>query len=216
MATNYQLKPYAFNFNDLKFLEKQINFKPLFDEQGNAIIQWDGTGAVYNSNDMATRVLYADQGSALANIAAYGTSYAYVTDFAGLRELSGHNNNLYLVNADWGANDQPFLQRTQVVFDQYVKPLSGAMQPDPGNPANYDIDGNLVANPTMVPVDPNAFYALKFATPPMAGADYEKTATHTVQNVVDYTPRMISQLTTTAGATFGTDGNNHIINDPNP
>ncbi|NWF44299.1 heme peroxidase [Hydrogenophaga sp. D2P1] len=215
MATNYQLKPYAFNFNDLKFLERQINFKPLFDEQGNAIIQWDGTGAVYNSNDMATRVLYADQGSAVANIAAYGTSYAYVTDFAGLREPSGHNNNLYLVNADWGANDQPFLQRTQVVFDQYVKPLSGAMQPDPSNPVNYDIDGNLVANPTMVPVDPNAFYALKFATPPAAGADYEKTATHAVQNVVDYTPRMISQLTTTAGATFGIDGNNHIIKDAN-
>ncbi|MBQ0920052.1 M10 family metallopeptidase C-terminal domain-containing protein [Hydrogenophaga aromaticivorans] len=190
MATNYQLKPYAFNFNDLKFLEKQINFKPLFDEQGNAIIQWDGTGAVYNSNDMATRVLYADLGTPEANIAAYGTSYAYVTDFAGLREPSGHNNNLYLVNADWGANDQPFLQRTQVVFDQYVKPLDAS--------------------------DPNAHYALKFTTPPTAGADYEKTATHSVQNVVDYTPRMISRLTTTAGVTFDTQpGSTHLVKDAN-
>lgn len=190
MATNYQLKPYAFNYNDMKFLERQINFKPLFDEAGHAIIQWDGTGTVYNSNNMATRVAYADQGTAAANMAAYGTSYAYVTDLAGLRDPSGMNNNLYLVNAAWGANDQPFLQRTQVVFDQYVKPL--------------DAD------------DPNAFYAQKFITPPTAGADYEKTATHSVQNVVDYTPRMISQTVTTAGVTFETQvGSTHLAKDAN-
>ena len=75
MATNYTLKPYSFNFRDMEFLTKQINFRPLFDAAGNAVIAWDGTGAVYNDKGE----LYADQGSPAANIAAYGQSYASVT-----------------------------------------------------------------------------------------------------------------------------------------
>ena len=38
MATNYQLKPFRFNIDDLNFMMAQIKFKPLFDSSGNAII----------------------------------------------------------------------------------------------------------------------------------------------------------------------------------
>ncbi len=198
MATNYILKPYRFNFSDLNFLRDQISFRPLFDAEGNAIIEWDGTGTVYDDKGVA----YADLGSAAANIAAYGQSYASVTASQGLRDPSGLNNNLYLVNATWGSADQPFLQRTQVVYDQYVKPL--------------DAD------------DPNAYYAKKFASSPNpAAADYTKRGDDlsttnvneavAVQNVVDYTPRMISRLTATAGVTFKTesDDSTHLVKDAN-
>ncbi|MNG23927.1 hypothetical protein D3C84_1085890 [compost metagenome] len=68
MATSYILKPFRFNLSDLKFMRDQINFRPLYDADGNAIIAWDGTGTVYDANGVA----YADLGSAAANIAAYG------------------------------------------------------------------------------------------------------------------------------------------------
>lgn len=197
MATSYQLKPFRFNFSDLNFIRNQINFRPLFDANGNAIIAWDGTGAAYSEEG----IVYADLGSAAANVAAYGQSYASVTASQGLRDVSGTNNNLYLENALWGANDRPFLQRTQVVFDQYVKPLDAS--------------------------DPNAYYALKFATAPDSGAaNYTKFGDNLatldineasgIHNVIDYTPRMISQLTTTAGATFATNGvDTHLVKDAN-
>lgn len=197
MATSYVLKPFRFNISDLNFMRDQINFRPLYDAAGNAVINWDGTGTVYNAKGVA----YQDLGSPAANIAAYGQSYAAVTAAQGLRDPSGLNNNLYLVNATWGAVDQPFLQRTQVVYDQYVRPLDAG--------------------------DPNAFYALKFATSPNpAAADYTKRGddlstpdvdeASPVQNVVDYTPRMISQLTTTAGVTFQTEpGGSHLVKDAN-
>ena len=200
MATNYKLKPYAFNYNDLQFLRTQINFKPLFDVDGNAIIAWDGTGDVYNSNDLGTRVKYDDLGSTAANIAAYGTSFDSITASQGLRDPSGLNNNLYLVNALWGNADQPFLQRTQVVFDQYVKPLTAT--------------------------DDNAYYAKLFSSSPdPTQADYTKPmgqdnpATAVIESgtsVVDYTPRMISQTVTTADVTFQHQvGNTHLVKDAN-
>ena len=58
MATNYILKPFRFNLTDLNFIRDQIKFKPLFDSEGNAIINWDGTGTVYNDHGVA----YGDHG----------------------------------------------------------------------------------------------------------------------------------------------------------
>jgi len=202
MATNYILKPFRFNLTDLNFLRDQIDFRPLFDAAGNAIIAWDGTGAIYDAkhNQYATINPDGTPMSPAEAIAAYGQSYASVTASQGLRDPSGLNNNLYLVNATWGAVDQPFLQRTQVVYDQYVKPL----------------DAN----------DANAFYAKKFlSSPDPTAADYTKRGddlstaineTSPTKNVVDYTPRMISQLVTTAGVTFQTQANSsHLIKDAN-
>jgi hypothetical protein len=213
MTTSYKLKPFRFNLTDLKFIRDQINFRPLFDAAGNAIIAWDGTGAVYDSNDMANRTLlwngaYASPGdagihNAAEAIAAYGTSYDTVTAAQGLREISGLNNNLLLVNHTWGAADQPFLQRIQANFSNYVQAHTAG--------------------------DAGAFYANHFSTAntaliASAVTDYTKTGDnlsttavegHAGTSIVDYTPRMISQLTTTAGATFQLDGAGHIAHDAN-
>ena len=48
MATNFTLKPFRFNIVDLNFIQTQINFKPLFDIDGNALINWDGIGTAYD------------------------------------------------------------------------------------------------------------------------------------------------------------------------
>jgi hypothetical protein len=36
------LKPFVINQTDLDFILSQLNFLPLFDAAGNAIILWDG------------------------------------------------------------------------------------------------------------------------------------------------------------------------------
>lgn len=205
MATRYILKPFRFNFSDLDFMRSQIGFRPLFDADGNAIIDWSGSSAIYDSQH---RLIY-DPGSTTlsqtqidSNLAMYGHSYASVTASQGLRDLSGLNNNLYLVNASWGSADQPFLQRMAVAFDQYVKPMAGLGS------------------------DPNAFYANTFTTSPnTAAADYTKQGDNLgtpineaspAHDVVDYTPRMISRLVTTADVTFQTEPDStHLVKDVN-
>ena len=182
MATNFQLKPFTFNIADLNFMRDQVNFSPLFDVAGNAIIAWNGVGAVYNDK----HVLYADMGSAAANITAYGTSYDSATAAQGLRDVTGLNNNLFLANATWGSVDQPFMQRVQANFEGYVK-------------AHVAGDaGSFYANKSFtLSVSQQAILATQLVN----GPDYLKTATHAGHSVVDYTPRMISQLITTGGAT---------------
>jgi Ca2+-binding RTX toxin-like protein len=178
MATNFVLKPFRFNLTDLNFIKAQINFKPLFDAQGNAIINWDGNGTVYNAKGVA----YADLGTATQNMATYGTSYSSLTDLAGLREVTGSNNNLLLVNKFWGAVDQPFLRTVAPNFDAYIKPTT---------------DG--------------AYGSKAFGTSTIGNTDYTKSETAADQSVVDYTPRMISRTITTGGATPLQDANGQVV-----
>ncbi len=184
MATNFQLKPFAFNLSDINFMLDQIKFKPLFDATGDAIVNWNGITLIYN--DKHVQYDTTDMTAAQA-IAAYGTSYDNLSDAAGLRDVTGLNNNLLLVNSMWGSVNQPFLQRMQANFDNYVQAKAAT--------------------------DPDAFYGAK-AGITAGNSDYTKTASHAGMSVVDYTPRMISQLTTTAGVTFNTT-NGHINHDAN-
>ncbi|KRB24080.1 hypothetical protein ASD99_29460 [Mesorhizobium sp. Root695] len=229
----YTLKPFVINQTDIQFILDQLNFLPLFDQQGNAIINWDGTGTVYNS----THVAYANLGSVSANIAAYGTSYQSVTDLVGLRDVTGLNNNLSLINAEWGAVDQIFTRSAaadyanyssimQAVADyayaaakQYYGKYSDGSATD-GTPtgtfnasgtANTDYAVTLDGTATVQPGDSHAT---------------DGTAIN-IPNVIDYTPRMISLATTTAGVTYDTWANhasdpaatnhtpNEIYYDPN-
>lgn len=191
------LKPFPFTVLDLNFMKKQIDFRPLFDASGRPVINWDGTTAIYDANGT---LLYSGSGMSPAQaIAEFGISFPTYTSSIGLRNIDGLYNNLF--NPTWGNTDQPFLQRTQVIFDNYVKPLAAT--------------------------DPNAFYAATFATSPdPLAADYTKRGDNLatpdineaqqVQNVVDYTPRMISRLVTTAGVTFQNDGvSTHLVKDAN-
>jgi Ca2+-binding RTX toxin-like protein len=217
MATNYQPKPFVLNNGDLQFLLKQITFKPLFDAAGNAIIAWDGIGAIYDGQGnqlWSGSGIYTTPEAAKAH---FGQSYASTTDLSGLRDVSGNNNNLLKVHSTWGSVDQPFTRTVGANFLDYVKPL---------------VDTNGAAD------DPNVFYgektfAASLSTP---ASNYSTTVSvsnvlndgnasttdialgngqfgHVTQStVVDYTPRMISRTITTADSTPLLDANNHIVN----
>jgi len=182
------IKNFAFNFSDLAFMRDQIRFRPLYDANGKPIINWDGVGPIF---DVHGNLLWDGNGMTPEQATGmFGSSFATYTSSQGLRNVDGLSNNLF--DTAWGNTDLPFLQRTQVVFDRYLKPLDSA--------------------------DPNAYYAAKFATSPdPAAADYTKTeANLTEANVTDYTPRMISRTITTADVTFATEpGGTHLVKDAN-
>ncbi|MDX2307114.1 MAG: peroxidase family protein [Hyphomicrobium sp.] len=193
----YQKKKFPFTYLDLAFFNKQIDFRPLFDANAAPIVNWNGTGAIYDQNGTQ---LWDGVGLTPAEaITEFGISFPTYTSSVGLRNVDGYANNLF--DTAWGTTDQPFMQRTAVVFDNYVKPLAAS--------------------------DPNAYYALKFATSPdPAQADFTKIGDNlatpgvneaqTIQNVIDYTPRMISRTVTTAGVTFETvPGTTHLAKDVN-
>ena len=180
------LKSFIFNYSDLAFMRDQIKFRPLFDANGKPIVNWDGVGPIY---DARGNLLWGGAGMTPDQaMTTYGTSFLSYTASQGIRNIDGLANNLF--NPDWGNSDLPFMQRTKVIFDKYLKPL----------------DAN----------DPNAFYGAKFSAPQdPAAADYTKTEANLSQaNVTDYTPRMISRTVTTADVAFVTEpGGTNLVKD---
>jgi hypothetical protein len=207
MATiNAELKPFVINQSDIDFILAQLNFIPLFDSAGHAIINWDGTGSVYSSRG----VPLADKGSVQANIAFYGTSYQSTTDLSGLRDVTGLNNNLSAVNSHYGAVDQIFTRSADADYANY-SPIMRAVADyayaaakqyygkyADGSATDGTTTGTFNANNSI-----NTDYTIS------AGGTQSATdgTAITIQNVVDYTPRMISLATTTAGVTYDTWGN---------
>jgi len=209
------LKPFVLDQSDLDFILTQLNFHPLFDATGNAIINWDGIGTVYNSSNAQTRIAYADLGSAAANIAAYGTSYETLVDLAGLRDVSGLNNNLSHINATYGSVDQIFTRTAAADYAGY-SPIMRAV-------ADYAYAAAKTYYQTYGGTDPNGVAATdSFNASGTLGTSYAVTAggsqhaadgtAITLGNVVDYTPRMISLTVTTAGVVYDTWANH--ANDP--
>ncbi len=140
--------------------------------------------------------------TAEAAIAAFGQSYASTTDFSGIRDVSGLNNNLLKVNAEWGAVDQPFVRTVPANYANYTQAVAPGVTGSYGN-KNGGFDLNYYA--------PGVQYAAATNYTPVVTGSGE-TAIVALQNVVDYTPRMISRTTTTAGATPLLDADNHIVN----
>ncbi|MEQ1639843.1 MAG: peroxidase family protein, partial [Novosphingobium sp.] len=214
------LKPFVLNASDLAFILKQINFRPLFDAAGNAIVNWTGVGAIYDGHgnqiwDGTTGGLTAQQA-----LDAYGPSYASTTSSQGLRDVSGLNNNLHLINAGYGASDQDFLR---TVAAEYDLDAHGHVYYS-GSPAYVSGTDQFDA-----PIYGTAYWANKvyanafggvagFTLPVGTSVDYAITdanndqaiQTTELNNIVDYTPRMISRLITTGGVTFQLDVNGHI------
>ncbi len=248
------LKPFVFNASDLQFILNQINFRPLFDAKGNALINWNGvaptaevtpgnfvTGLfdghgnlIWNGVDAQDALgstfwdgldfdgdLDVDAADlAGAALSYFGPSYASTTSSQGLRDVTGLNNNLNLADSTYGAVDQPFLRTVQ---SQYAMDSHGHVYFAGGDPYVTGVDQNGEA------VEGSAFWAgLAFAPalgglggftlPANTSTDYAVTdanndgeiQTTELSNIVDYTPRMISLLTTTGGVTFALDGSNHI------
>ncbi|MBC7580870.1 MAG: heme peroxidase [Tardiphaga sp.] len=204
---NY-LKPFVIDQSDIDFILSQVNFRPLFDVNGNAIILWDGTGSVYDAKGtlIGQGGATASDPLALSAVATYGQSYISEFDLAGLRDPSGLNNNLSLINATYGATDQIFTRSAAADYANY-SPVMQAVADRAYAAAkqyysSYSIaDGTFKANLSD--------YTIKVDTTPGQPGDHTAAngAPIDIQNVVDYTPRMISLTTTTAGVTFDTWAN---------
>jgi Ca2+-binding RTX toxin-like protein len=245
------LKPFVINSTDIQFILDQLNFKPLFDAVGNAVILWDGTTNIYNQNHALIFApvpgLLPTDPQALANVDTYGQSYQSATDLAGLRDVTGLNNNLALVNNAYGAVDQIFTRSAaadyanyspimQAVADgayaaakqYYSKYAYAPIYTDAthttavtnwdGTGTVYKFDGTAI-NGGVIAGDTASLAALSAYGSGDGGfkagaADYTITDINNIQNVVDYTPRMISLTTTTAGVTYDTWANHQHLNIP--
>ncbi len=118
------LKPFMLNATDLQFLLDQVKFKPLFDSAGNAIINWNGIGAIF---DGYGKPIWNGIGlSAQAALDTYGPSYQNITDLAGLRDPSGFNNNLTLAHAHWGQANEIFPRSAAAKYGNYSQQTTGA------------------------------------------------------------------------------------------
>ncbi|RYF03050.1 MAG: heme peroxidase, partial [Oxalobacteraceae bacterium] len=201
------LKPFVLDGTDLTFLLDQVTFRPLFDAGGNALINWNGVGAIYDSHH---QLIWNGQGLSAADaVTQFGTSYYSSVDLAGLRDPSGNNNNLLLANATWGAVDQPFGRIAQANYHDYVTINRGgdteafaAGKEYYGKYSDGSVTDGTSTGTFGLSTSINTDYAITTAGPTNAVAS-DGTAIN-IQNVVDYTPRMISLLTTTAGVTYDT------------
>ncbi len=215
------LKPFVLNSTDIDFILAQIKFTPLFDSAGNAVVGWDGlspiAGGVFDSTGMQ---LWNGTGTPPA---AIGTSYQTYTDLAGLRDPSGANNNLSLVHAYWGATDQLFPRMAPADYTNYAPTLTGgdAYASTSGADATYwtSYGGAGFDVIQKAPFDPfnlglkNFNESTNYAITAAAGPETLNNAVAAdgtvinINNIVDYTPRMISLATTTAGVVFDTWAN---------
>ena len=213
-SSSYKLRSFQINGTDLSFMLSQVTFKPLFDINGVPIVNWLGSTAIYNINgvklyDPNDPVFNAAHGlSAITDITSalsyFGSSYDALTDSSGLRNVSGLANNLIQNQGHWGQVETPFIRLVKADFASYLKTYvpgeSGASYGNnfDGTKSAYDSLGNAVSPA-----------ARKMVT------DYSTTAgpngTVIQHAVVDYTPRMISLLTTTAGVTYETDSHGKIL-----
>ena len=248
------LKPFVINSTDIQFILDQLNFRPLFDAAGNAVINWDGTGSVYDSHGtlIGTGGALATDQASIDAIVAFGSSYQSVTDLAGLRDVTGLNNNLALVNNAYGAVDQIFTRTAAADYANYSPILQAvaeqayaaakqyystyayapiyadashttAVSNWDGTGTVYQFDGTAITGGSIAG-DPAALAALSTYGGGNGGfkagaTDYKITnvadGIHTasdgsgitINNIVDYTPRMISLTTTTAGVTYDTWAN---------
>lgn len=230
MANN--LKPFVIDQTDLDFIFAQVNFRPLFDAAGNAIILWNGTGKIYDGKGalIGQGGVTAGDAASLAAIAQWGQSYYSEFDFAGLRDPSGLNNNLSLINSTYGAVDQIFTrsavadyanyspvmqavaERAYAAAKEYYGKYSDGSATDGTPTGTFNVGGSL-----------NTDYKITLDTTPGAQPGDSLASDGTainIKNVVDYTPRMISQTVTTAGVTYDTWANHqsdplHTAHQPN-
>jgi len=160
MALNPNLRSFTFNLTDLNFIAAQIAFKPLFYKSSvsntgfSPIINWDGTGAVYDSTgallwDGVNGTQFADSAAALA---ALGTSYNSYTDISGLRDVTGNYNNLLPGQSTWGATNQDFTRIAAADFKNYVQQAINIAQSTSDSITTTSADSALSPHSISVPI----------------------------------------------------------------
>ncbi len=194
------LRTFVLNLTDLQFILAQVDFIPMFTADGDAVISWDGTTAVY---DISGGLLYAPGGAtefftgtgANGNVYDHqalsssnvldilGQSFPTVTNFSGLRNISGEYNNLNSGDPAlyWGVADHPFIRLVPANFADYMT-MVPEMVLDPLTmqySVHRDASGDIVFTNDL--------------------ANYAPYTT-----VYDAAPRMISQTITTGGVTLMT------------
>ncbi len=170
----YRLKPFVLNATDFAFLSSQTTFRPLFDVNHNAILNWDGIGPIYDG--VGTLIWDGTGMSALDAVALYGTSYQTITDLDGIRDPSGNNNNLSGVHWQWGAVDQLFPRMAAANYTGYVTDgsiVSSAYTISAGG-GSLAGDGSAITINNIVDASPRTISLLTTT----AGVTYETWATH--------------------------------------
>ncbi|MCF6198312.1 MAG: hypothetical protein L3J67_02755 [Hyphomicrobiaceae bacterium] len=151
MANTFNLKPFIINLNDINFIFDQINFQPLFTAAGDAIINWGGTGAIFDP--FGNELWNGTDPLADAPTKVFGTSYAHLTSFQGIREVTGLNNNLLQVNATWGAVDQQFVRLISANYDFLDMDLTVPAVPT----VNVDVASQSTINETSISIQVGVF-----------------------------------------------------------
>jgi Animal haem peroxidase len=210
-------KPFQITSNDLDFIQQQVTFPRIkvigYDINGKAIygLVWTDASGLTHSSLLATTVAanpasttWVDLNgqshtNALSDISYLGTFdplqimnpisglplYASARIADGLRDVSGIYNNLTDLGASYGAFESPFVRITN---------------PDYAHYSNEKADNPALTNANTPPTDGVTDNSAEYANP--------------VSNVVDYTPRMISQTVVSGGVTFLHDGSN-LLQDSN-
>ncbi|MGE8482912.1 MAG: peroxidase family protein, partial [Pseudomonas sp.] len=181
----YALKSFTLNQKDILFLAQQVGFPTIhivgYDTNGEPLYGYDGS-------DGNMHVLGILGSFNPLDIPPGETSwYNGARDPIGVRNVSGHFNNLTQDGHSWGTFEQNFIRLTHSDYSHYVhQNLDNAALAGLGVPAG--------ATPMT---DSSSLYSVPTAS------------------LVDYTPRMISQTIVSAGVTFATDANGHILHDAN-
>ncbi len=211
MTTNYQLKPFVVNFNDLLYLLEQVTFVPLFDAEGNALIAFNGTADAYDSHGVlvwnAATQSGSYNGTALSTNPAspdyfqtvLGQGFPSTTSSIGIRDVTGLHNNLFATQQFWGTVDVPFLRQIAVDYSNYIHSQTNGFYATDNNGFATDLDPYTAGDQNLTTVGAN------YATSVSGGVV-------TQSNVIDYTPRMISRTITTGGVNLLLDANGHYLN----
>lgn len=113
----YELKPFYLNANDISYLLAQINFHPMFDAAGNAVVAWDGTSPVLDAQGNAYDLTGLSQQQAWD---AYGHGFPSVSAPIGIRDVTGFHNNLYGTQAQWGTVGEAFVRLVPADYGNYI------------------------------------------------------------------------------------------------
>ncbi len=206
----------------------------------NRVELWDGTAAgaaaFYTGNDANGDGTINGADLAFAATEKFGRSYQSVTDLSGLRDVSGLYNSLSDVNASYGAVDQIFPRMAAADYTNYLPTLIGSAVGGYASDftyfSRYDTGTGfeVIQRNPGTSLNESTNYAISLAGDTnnngvIDGVEVAGTALPTnataangqvinINNIVDYTPRMISLVATTAGVVYDTWANH--AGDPNP
>lgn len=158
-------------------------------------------------------------GTPVNNGTPTGPDYNYALDYRGIRIASGAYNNLDPDHQGWGASETPFLRFVPADYTHYITQNTGSARTSDPVVTGTDANGNPIYDPSVpaslsdafhVGIAPGVTDSSSGVLAGLAGStDYTVAPVtdgsgnvigYTMNNIVDYTPRMISQTISTEDA----------------